>query len=143
MAYLAFGSEADLSGVIAAVGDSGGRVVLPRVEDGRIVPVELTDGTALVTSAYGIDEPVGPPIAPDALDVVLVPGVAFDASGGRLGNGAGYYDRFLAQLRPSTPTIGVCLSVQLVEAVPLDHWDVRVGLVISERGVEGGDQAAS
>lgn len=142
MTYLAFGSEADLSPVIAATRAGGGRIVVPRVEDRAIVPVELVEDATLVTSAYGIDEPLGTAIPADEIDVVLVPGVAFDRSGGRLGNGAGYYDRFLPRLRPGTPTVGVCFSVQLVDAVPLEPWDVRLGLVVSERGVEGGTTLA-
>lgn len=143
MAYLAFGSEADVADVIDAARRAGGRVVVPRVENRRIVPVELTDDTALVVSNYGIREPAGPPIDPAEISLVLVPGVAFDREGRRLGNGAGYYDRFLPTLRPDAVTIGVCLSVQIVDEVPSDPWDVRVGLVMSERGVEGGTRSST
>ena len=70
----------------------------------------------------------------ELIDLVLVPGRAFDASGRRLGRGKGFYDRFLPALGPHVATIGVCFSVQLLERVPTDEHDRTVGAVVTELG---------
>lgn len=83
----------------------------------------------LTSGAFGIWEPLPDPsrlLAPDAFDLVLVPGLAFDLDGGRLGRGAGFYDRFLATLPPKTRLVGVALDEQLVEKTPRDAFDLPV-----------------
>ena len=91
-------------------------------------PRDLQEG------AYGIQEPVGSPFTDYAqIDLALIPGVAFDADGHRLGRGRGYYDRFLAShLSPLTShlLIGVCFDFQKVDAVPYDANDIPVNMVI-------------
>jgi 5-formyltetrahydrofolate cyclo-ligase len=72
----------------------------------------------------------GPRIEPEALACVLVPGVAFDAQGGRLGRGGGFYDRYLARVDLAR-RLGVCFACQLAEHVPMQPHDARVGMVIS------------
>lgn len=74
-------------------------------------------------------------ILPDQLDVVIVPGVAFDTQGGRLGNGAGYYDRLLARVRPDTVLAAVCFESQLLPAIATAAHDVAMDFVITERAV--------
>ncbi|MBQ8285168.1 MAG: 5-formyltetrahydrofolate cyclo-ligase [Thermoguttaceae bacterium] len=85
--------------------------------------------TSLTSGAFGIWEPVPDAsrlVAPDAFDVVLVPGLAFDLDGGRLGRGAGFYDRFLATLPPKTRLVGVALDEQIVDKAPRDAFDLPV-----------------
>lgn len=85
--------------------------------------------TDLTSGAFGIWEPLPNPtrlVAPDAFDLVLVPGLAFDLNGGRLGRGAGFYDRFLATLPKTTRLIGVALDEQIVEKTPRDALDLPV-----------------
>jgi 5-formyltetrahydrofolate cyclo-ligase len=81
------------------------------------------------TGAFGIMEPVGEAYAGE-VDLVVVPGVAFDLQGHRLGRGRGYYDRFLPSTRASK--IGVAFRLQIVDAVPADEWDVVMDEVITE-----------
>jgi 5-formyltetrahydrofolate cyclo-ligase len=69
--------------------------------------------------------------------VVIVPGLAFDRSGHRVGYGRGFYDRFLATLRPDALTVGICFSVQLVDEVPHGQGDRPVDLVMTEHGLNG------
>jgi len=71
-------------------------------------------------------------INPDELDAILVPGVAFDPSGGRLGNGAGYYDRLLARVRPDTLLAGACFHRQLLDRVSMEAHDVYMNWVLTE-----------
>jgi 5-formyltetrahydrofolate cyclo-ligase len=96
------------------------------------------DGDAWETGPYGIPEP---PRAPgreprvDGFDLVLVPGIAFDRGGRRLGRGFGYYDRFLGGLPDGVPRVGLGFSHQLVAEVPVGAWDVPVHALVTEEGV--------
>jgi 5-formyltetrahydrofolate cyclo-ligase len=82
-----------------------------------------------------------PPPDPKAVDVVIVPGTAFTAAGERLGQGGGWYDRFLPQLRAGATTIGVGFAPQLVAELPVEAHDVRLDLVITDAGVAGAGPA--
>lgn len=75
-----------------------------------------------------------PPPDPLSIDVVIVPGVAFTAAGDRLGQGGGWYDRFLDRVRPECVTIGVGFSPQLVASIPTEPHDVRLDMVVTETG---------
>ena len=123
---------------------TGREVLLPITDterhELRVASVEdpardLRDG------AYGILEPRdGLPLGdPSALDLILVPGRAFDPGGGRLGRGKGYYDGFLSRLRPARADgpykLGVGFACQLVESVPMQVRDVRVDAAVTEKGV--------
>ena len=92
-------------------------------------PERVFQLSGLTSGAFGIWEPFPAParlVAPDAFDLVLVPGLAFDLDGGRLGRGAGFYDRFLAALPQKTRLIGVALDEQIVEKTPRDAFDLPV-----------------
>lgn len=102
---------------------------------------ELTPGT------WNILEPprarwgeTGKEISPAELDLVVVPGVAFDRTGGRLGNGAGYYDRLLAEVRPDARLYGICFEAQLLDAVVMDAHDVPMDAVFTEAHVYFGNR---
>lgn len=87
---------------------------------------------------YGIREPrVDPGMAGtrNGFDLVVVPGLAFDPAGRRLGKGYGFYDRFLAELADGTETVGLAFSWQLLPEVPVESWDVPVGVVVTDEGV--------
>jgi 5-formyltetrahydrofolate cyclo-ligase len=72
------------------------------------------------------------------LDAVIVPGVAFDKQGGRLGNGAGYYDRLLSKVRPDTVLAAICYEAQLLPEIAMDVHDVFMDRVITERAIYPG-----
>lgn len=83
------------------------------------------------TGAYGISEPVdGRVIAAQDLAAIVVPGVAYTPGGLRLGQGGGYYDRLLTAIPSHTLTLGVCLTVQLVDGIPVETWDRPVQRVL-------------
>ncbi len=105
----------------------------------------LEDFAELVPGMWGILEPpwqrwgeLGKEIAPEQLDCIMVPGVAFDRNGGRLGNGAGYYDHLLKTVRVDTVLIGGCFESQLVEQVVMDVHDVIMDAVITEKTLYAG-----
>ncbi|MES2642405.1 MAG: 5-formyltetrahydrofolate cyclo-ligase [Myxococcota bacterium] len=122
--------------VTAALGTAlarGVTIVLPRARDGHLT-FHIWAGEPLVPGAFGIPEPDPglPTLDPAAIDVLLVPGVAFTPGGARLGQGGGYYDRVLAG--PHGLTIGVAWSFQVIEAVPVDPWDQPVAALVTEEG---------
>ena len=83
--------------------------------------------------AYGIPEPDATyPVDPESLDAIVVPGLAFGRHGGRLGQGSGFYDRFLPRLRDDALRIGVCYEWQVLDAVPLEPHDVPMTHVVTE-----------
>ena len=109
-------------------------VVLPHVIDGERMELRRYTGSHdLIEGSFGIMEPVGEPFTDyHLIDVALIPGVAFDTDGHRLGRGRGYYDRFLSHLSPLTShlLIGVCFDFQKVASVPVDINDIPVDCVV-------------
>jgi len=135
--YAADPDEVDLTELLEAP-PLGFRVLLPRVERSaegdELVTVRHEPGAALVVGPLGVREPTGPAVDPTDVDVVIVPGVAFSPSGGRLGRGRGIYDRFLPQL-PRAVRIGVCIEQLVVEDLPLEAHDARMDLLVTDASV--------
>ncbi len=108
------------------------RFILPVVK-GDELELRIYKGESnLQTGAFGISEPAGEPFTDFAeLDLALIPGMAFDSSGHRLGRGKGYYDRLLTRLRPyRIPTIGICFSYQKVSFVPTEEHDIPMEQIL-------------
>lgn len=135
MAYYSLPDEVFTHQLVDDLLAVGKTVVLPRVIDSERMelrrytgPQDLQEGT------LHIMEPVGEPFTDyHLIDVALIPGVAFDAGGHRLGRGRGYYDRFLSShLSPLTShlLIGICFDFQKVDVVPYDANDIPVDMVI-------------
>lgn len=74
-------------------------------------------------------------IDPKLVDLVLVPGLAFNRYGFRLGYGGGYYDRFFAEIKEDVPKIGLCFDMQIVDNVPIDSYDIPVDYIITEKDI--------
>ena len=131
--YQAIRGEIPVTSALYDAHMRGAGLVFPRVAGTELVFHEW-DGSVLVPGPYGIREPAAtlPVVAPRDLDVMLVPGVAFDPRGNRLGYGGGYYDRVLAA-RPCL-TIGIAWTFQVVDAVPMEPWDQPVDALLTESG---------
>jgi 5-formyltetrahydrofolate cyclo-ligase len=119
----------------------GKRVVVPYciVETNELELFRLEDVSELVEGAYKILEPKaelrGLPakrVAPQELDLVMVPGTAFDLRGGRMGQGKGYYDRLLANARPDAPLVAVAFDCQVFDEIPVAAHDVFMDKVLTE-----------
>ncbi|MGI6219312.1 MAG: 5-formyltetrahydrofolate cyclo-ligase [Bacteroidaceae bacterium] len=106
-------------------------ILLPVTEDEGIRLRRYEGAERMRQGRYGIWEPVGPEWdgALEQIDLVVVPGVAFDRGGNRLGHGKGYYDRFLKRL--AARRIGVCFPFQLLDEVPHDELDCRMDEVLT------------
>jgi 5-formyltetrahydrofolate cyclo-ligase len=142
MAYCSIGSEPNLWPLLRLIEAFGKTLVLPRLAgpDGHLESYVVSDlARDLQRGWRDLREPdparcraVGPEVA----DLVVVPGVAFDATGGRLGYGKGCYDRFLAERlrRGGKPaTVAAAFECQLVPAVPCEAHDLRVGAIVTEQ----------
>jgi 5-formyltetrahydrofolate cyclo-ligase len=131
--YAAIGSEVETAGLFEGLAAAGVEVCFPRsLPDQGVVEFSPAGSLAELTpGAYDIREPTRAPVQLDTLDVVAVPGVAFDETGARLGYGAGYYDRTLASFRGIC--IGLAYDAQLVDRVPTDDHDRRMDVIITER----------
>lgn len=135
LVYAAMRDELDVAGVVAPLHERGGRTLFPRVRDTELELVAAHDLLTLQLGYRGIREPAGPAIDPEVVDVALVPGVAFDPHGGRLGQGGGHYDRLLPRLPASCVRIGTCFACQVVPRVPRDEHDATVNVVVTDRAV--------
>ena len=104
----------------------GKKVALPKCYGPEMRFIYVEDLTRIRKSSCGVPEPLDDvPIADDETALVLMPGMAFDQSGHRMGYGGGYYDRFLSA-QPHHPTIALCYDFQVVEQLPTDAFDIPV-----------------
>ena len=135
LAYYSLPDEVCTHQLIDELIADGKTVLLPKVLDaGRMELRRYTGPHDLTEGAYGIMEPVGEPFTDYALiDIALIPGMAFDAAGHRLGRGRGYYDRFLNSqwsMVNGQWLIGLCFDFQKVPVLPSDDHDIPVDIVI-------------
>jgi 5-formyltetrahydrofolate cyclo-ligase len=135
--YLSFDGEVDTVRMIKDAIHQGKKVAVPviRKETREIIPSLLSDFDAeLAAGPYGVRHPKEEYIRPiplDSIDLVIVPGLAFDEAGNRLGRGMGYYDRFLSQLPNDIPTIGLAFDFQVItDFPPLEPHDLSVTKVL-------------
>ena len=128
--YLAVGSEPGSAALLDVLRAAGHRVLLPVVVGAAPLDwAEYTGPDGLRAGPHGLREPAGPRLGPDALggaDLVLVPALAVDRSGVRLGKGGGHYDRSLPLVRPGVPVVAVVRDAELVPALPVEPHDVRM-----------------
>lgn len=118
MAYVAFGSEVDPAGIMSAARGDGKHVLIP-------------DHFGLLEITGSIVQRVK---AAEA-DLVLVPGLAFNANGLRLGYGGGWYDRFIAKLRPDVKLAGLAYEEQVVPSIPDEPHDLRLHILVTDKQV--------
>jgi 5-formyltetrahydrofolate cyclo-ligase len=149
LAYWPLPDEVDIRPLLDRLLQEGKTILLPKVVDGdRMELRRYTSAADLVEGSFHIMEPIGEPFTDYShIDVAIIPGMAFDAAGHRLGRGKGYYDRFLAtyfaprtshlatDLSPlssllSPLKIGVCFPFQRVAEVPVEDHDVSVDMVV-------------
>jgi len=136
--YVSMSQEVGTQDLIRSLLADGRRVVVPVVDlQHRVLRHgEIRSFDELAPGSLGILEPkpeVFRPARIEEIDLVIVPGVAFDKHGERLGLGEGYYDRFLKEVR--APIVGLAFQFQIVEKIPATPMDVRVDILVTEEGV--------
>lgn len=131
--YCAMGSEPDLDAVTRRIAETGVMTAMPRVDGRETVMTfhQWVPGDQLERAAFGFVQPLAnsPIVAPDLL---LVPLLGFDRAMRRIGQGAGHYDRYFARY-PGAIRIGTAWSVQEVDAVITDHWDMPMDAICTEK----------
>jgi 5-formyltetrahydrofolate cyclo-ligase len=131
--YYPLGSEVRTDMIAQSARGQKKKVFLPRTEGNMIKFYEYNTGDELTKGRFGVMEPV-PNGLTVALDLVVIPGVVFDAKGCRIGYGKGFYDRFLAQER-ATFSMGLAYSFQVVDGLPRGRFDRRLGALATDEGV--------
>lgn len=138
MLYLPLANEIDVlaAAVHAFRGDR--TVCVPHVDwdRGDMAPVAVRsfDDAVLEADGTGVRTPVGGrPVVPGAIDLVVIPALAYDIAGHRLGRGGGYYDRFLPRLRPGAVRVGLVFDRQIVDFIPIETHDVAAHMVVTEQ----------
>jgi len=133
-AYYSVGAEPDTRGLVYALWKRGTYVLLPLLKpDGDLDWASYEGPDSLVTGPRGLQEPQEKPRGPDAIaraDVVLVPALAVDHAGNRLGRGGGSYDRALARVGPLIPVIALLYDAELLGHLPADPHDTPVRAVV-------------
>ncbi len=139
--YVDAGSEVRTRHSLPEALAGGKRIVVPYciVETNELELFLLEDMSELVEGAYKILEPKAELrtlpnkiVRPEDLDLVMVPGTAFDPKGGRMGQGKGYYDRLLARVRPDAPLVAIAFDCQIFDEIPVSAHDVFMDKVLTE-----------
>lgn len=141
MVYITLENENEVSTepIIDDLFDKGKRIFVPLTvhKTKALIVSELKDlKEDLEVGNFGVMEPkkeATRPVEPSILDLVIVPGVAFDKEGFRIGHGAGYYDRFLPGLPEKTATVSIAFDMQLIDKVPVNCYDIAVKYIITEK----------
>jgi len=133
--YAAFRGEVPTAGMIREALSAGKKVLLPAVEKSGLVFRRIGCDADMVPGRFGIPEPgAGCRPAPvESIDLFVIPGVAFDLQGHRVGYGRGYYDRALHRFESGGKLVGICYDFQLVDEIAGEPHDVIMDRVITER----------
>ncbi len=142
MLYLSFENEIDSSEIIKDCLKDGKRVIVPFCDnsDMSITPTEIKDmSTDLYTSKMGYIQPKKESLSPvdiSEIDLIILPGIAFDRKGYRVGFGAGYYDRFLGQVNFEIPTVGLAYDFQIIDSfIQMEDYDIPIDYVMTEERI--------
>lgn len=130
-------NEVNLIPLLEWIISSQKKLLVPIVEGEHLISAELTSFNHLTRHAFGVLEPTerAPSLLEREIDLVLVPLLAIDGNGNRLGYGKGYYDRFFQGLNQRVFKLGVAFEFQVLETIPASESDVRLDAVVTETGV--------
>ena len=128
--YLSYNQEVRTMPILEQAQKDGKRVAVPKIIGDEMVFLWLDDLSKVELGYCNIPEPIeNEPVAHDETALVLMPGLAFDREGHRIGYGGGFYDKFLAQ-EPNHPTVALCYDFQVVENLPTEEFDIPVDRVL-------------
>ena len=134
MSYVSTPKEVSTFKVLKKVLEEGKTLVVPKVVYNEIIPVRIEDLGELSVGTFNVLEPKDTsPFDITRLEVIIVPGIAFNTNLHRLGHGGGHFDKFLKSLPPYVLKIGLAYDFQVVEEEFEDHWDEKVDMIITEK----------
>jgi len=134
LAFCPFDGEPDISPLLEEILREGKVLLIPKVEHDSMKLCKIRSLEKLAPSSFCLLEPTQcEEVEPELVELALVPGVAFDLKGCRLGMGKGFYDRILGRIRGFK--VGVAFSFQVFEEIPCDPWDQRVDAIATEETV--------
>ncbi len=137
LSYMPYGKEVDIRPLNQWILNQGKVLCLPRVINKTEMEARAVNDISqgLLKSGFGVLEPTydNELIDTDKIELILVPGLAFDKTGNRMGHGNGYYDRFLASCSTNTILIGIAYAFQVFDSIPFDKYDVKVNKLITEK----------
>ncbi|ERI90113.1 5-formyltetrahydrofolate cyclo-ligase [Clostridiales bacterium oral taxon 876 str. F0540] len=135
--YVSMGSEADTHRIINKALEDNKLICVPKVINRKegMKAIKIKSLSELVPGNFGVLEPVSfeSQINPAEIDLLIMPGLAFDKFGGRLGYGAGYYDRFLQFVKKEARKLALAYSFQILDKVPMEDYDVFIDEIITEQ----------
>jgi 5-formyltetrahydrofolate cyclo-ligase len=138
MVYTSKEKEVNTIPLITALFKQGNPVIVPIIvkEDVSLRLSYIRDFSVLVPSTFGVPEPIGNeiPATGEDVDTIILPMLGFDRTGGRMGYGAGYYDRFLAKTK-NIQKIGIAFACQEYDNLPVDENDIPMDFIITEEGI--------
>jgi len=133
--YISYGDEVNTHSIVKHALSIGKRICVPKVisKETGMKSIEIKSLDELNAGAYGILEPhsEGIVVKPDEIDMIILPGLAFDKKGGRLGYGGGFYDRYLTQVKGNTVKAALAYNFQIIEKVPTEEFDVPIDYIIT------------
>ncbi len=128
--YLPYNQEVRTEFLLEQALREGKKVAVPKIYGEEMKFIYLSDLSAVAPGYAGIPEPIADaPVAGDKTALVLMPGLAFDAQGHRIGYGGGFYDKFLAQ-EPNHPTLALCYDFQMLPEIETEQFDIPVDIVL-------------
>lgn len=128
--YLSYNQEVRTETILEQALLDGKRVAVPKIFGEEMRFIYITEMDQIAPGYKGIPEPIADePVAKDLNALVLMPGIAFTEKGGRIGYGGGFYDRFLAK-EPDHNTVALCYDFQILDALPVEEYDIPVDKVI-------------
>ena len=134
--FISFGSEVDTLKLISDALNEGKVVAVPWInKEKKLMEAKVIRNLEdMHPGLFGILEPspIAESLEPEAIDLIITPGVAFDNIGGRIGYGGGYYDKFLEEVSNTVPKIALSYELQRVEELPLEPFDIKITALITE-----------
>ncbi len=129
--YLPYNQEVRTTAMLQKALDDGKKIAVPKVYGDKMRFIYLEDLSQVEKGYCGIPEPIADtPVADDPTALVLMPGLAFDSQGHRIGYGGGFYDKFLME-EPNHPTVALCYAFQMLPEIQTEEFDIPVDCVIS------------
>ncbi|MGL5479875.1 MAG: 5-formyltetrahydrofolate cyclo-ligase [Clostridium sp.] len=135
--YIGFGSEINTKSLIEIMLKEGKEVFVPKVLEEEMIALKITSLNNLIESKFKILEPIGEKsdIDGEEFDLIIMPGVAFDRSGNRIGYGKGYYDKYLKDIKSDIKKIALAYELQLIEEIETEEHDLKVDSIITENEI--------